>query len=134
MIVLGMIIVGVAVMLGVRGFKEGRQRANLDALANDAYEMAVDAQKWMRKPDFFGGGGNCDPDSNWSAATIQAFGYATGPDGNYHSYHGFIEIEPQDEQLLIKGSNPETGQLVTILVRGMHPDSIYTVLDPGVQS
>ena len=47
LIVLGIIVVGIAVMLGVRGFEEGRERANLDALASDTYEMAVDAQKWM---------------------------------------------------------------------------------------
>jgi len=124
---------GAAVMLGVRGFEEGRQRANLDALAGDAYEMAVDAQKWMRKPEFFGGGGNCSPNCNWSSATIEAFGYATQDDGNYHSYHGFIEIDPQPEELVIQGTNTEMGQRVTIRVRGMHPDSIYTVIEPVFQ-
>lgn len=134
MIILGVIIVGIAAMLGVRGFGEGKKKANLDALTRDTYEIAVDGIRWMRKPEFFGGGGdNCDSDGcDWSAASLEAFGYASEDDGNYHSYHGIIEIDPVSDptNLVVRGTNPEMGNQVVIRVTRPHPDSVYTVIDP----
>jgi len=134
LIVLGIIIVGIAAVLGVRGFGEGRKKANLDALSQDAYEVAVDAIRWMRKPQFFGGGGDtcatvqCD----WSSASLEAFGYGAEDDGSYHTYHGVIEIDPASEpsNLVIRGTNPELGNQVIIRITGAHPDSLHTEIDP----
>ncbi|MBT8399335.1 MAG: type II secretion system GspH family protein [Rhodothermia bacterium] len=134
LIVLGIVIVGIAAVLAVRGFGEGRKKANLDALSQDAYEVAVDAIRWMRKPEFFGGGGDtcaaarCD----WTAATLEKFGYGAESDGSLHTYHGMIEIDPASdpENLVIRGTNPELGNQVVIRITGAHPDSVYTVIDP----
>ncbi len=134
LIVLGIVIVGIAAVLAVRGFGEGRKKANLDALAQDAYEVAVDAIRWMRKPEFFGGGGDtcavagCD----WSNATLESFGYGAEADGSYHTYHGMIEIDPSSDpsNLVIRGTNPELGNQVIIRVTGAHPDSVHTEIDP----
>lgn len=134
LIILGVIIVGIAVMLGVQGFMEGRKRANIDALAQDSYEVAVDAIRWMRKPEFFGGGGDtCSFDQcDWSSASLQAFGYGAEADGRYHTFHGIIEIDPVSEprNLVIRGTNTELHNQVVIRVTGVHPDSVYTVVDP----
>ena len=134
MIILGVIIVGVAVSHGVRGYSEGRKKANLDALAQDAYEIAVDGIRWMRKPEFFGGGGDdCDPAGcDWSGATLESFGYSSEDDGNYHSYHGIIEIDPvsNPSELVVRGTNDEMGNEVVIRVRRPHIDSVYTVVNP----
>jgi hypothetical protein len=134
MIILGVIVVGIAVMHGVRGYNEGRKKANLDALAQDAYEIAVDGIRWMRKPEFFGGGGdNCLTGScDWSSATLEGFGYGSEDDGNYHSYHGIIELDPvsNPSELVVRGTNDEMGNEVVIRVRGPHIDSVYTVVNP----
>lgn len=135
MITLGVILVGIAVILGIRGFGEGQKKANLDALTADAYEIAVDGIRWMRKPEFFGGGGdNCDVSAcDWSDASLEAFGYGSGDDGNYHSYHGIIEVDPTSDptSLVIRGTNAVTGNQVVITVKRPHSDSVYTVIDPG---
>ena len=134
MIVLGVVIVGIAAVLGVRGYAEGRKKANLDALVQDAYEIAVDGIRWMRKPEFFGGGGDaCDPAGcDWSNATLELFGYGSSDDGNYHSYHGIIEIDPvtNPSELVVRGTNEDMGNEVVIRVRRPHIDSVYTVVNP----
>ncbi|MDX1429072.1 MAG: type II secretion system protein [Rhodothermales bacterium] len=134
LIVLGIVIVGIAAVLAVRGFGEGRKKANLDALSQDAYEVAVDAIRWMRKPEFFGGGGDtcASAQCDWTTATLEAFGYGAEDDGSYHTYHGMIEIDPSSDptNLVIRGTNQELGNQVIIRVTGAHPDSVYTVVDP----
>ena len=134
MIILGVIVVGIAVMHGVRGYTEGRKKANLDALAQDTYEIAVDGIRWMRKPEFFGGGGdNCDNNGcDWSNATLEGFGYSSEDDGNHHSYHGIIEIDPVSNptELVVRGRNGEMGNEVVIRVRRPHADSVYTTVNP----
>ena len=58
LIVLGVIIVGVAVVLGIQYFSVGAEEAAKDELVSHATTIAANAQQWYKKPVALGGGGN----------------------------------------------------------------------------
>jgi type II secretory pathway pseudopilin PulG len=102
LIVLGVIIVGIAVVVGINVFTASSVQANSDALVADCTNLAAMAQQYYRKPTALGGGGNSfvgwtvpaslQQTANMSAAvaptvtaslvTLVATGTETGPSGN----------------------------------------------------
>lgn len=57
LIVLGMIIVGIAVVLGILLFQQNSIDQKRDLLINEGMSVALDAQKYFYKSTPFGGGG-----------------------------------------------------------------------------
>ena len=58
LIVLGVIIVGIAVVVGINVFTASSSQANRDATISDLTNLASLAQQYYRKPTALGGGGN----------------------------------------------------------------------------
>ncbi|MBK7978698.1 MAG: hypothetical protein IPK06_01535 [Ignavibacteriae bacterium] len=58
LIVLGVIIVGIAVVVGINVFTASSKNANRDAVIADLTTLAAMAQQYYRKPTAMGGGGN----------------------------------------------------------------------------
>jgi hypothetical protein len=58
LIVLGVIIVGIAVVVGINIFGSNAEQANKDALTQDCLRIASAAQGYFRKPTMLGGGNN----------------------------------------------------------------------------
>ncbi len=58
LIVLGVIIVGIAVVVGIGIFGNNSQQANADAVLQDCLRIAASAQGYYRKPAMLGGGGS----------------------------------------------------------------------------
>ena len=58
LIVLGVIIVGIAVVVGINVFTASSSQANRDAIIADCTNLASLAQQFYRKPTALGGGGN----------------------------------------------------------------------------
>ena len=58
LIVLGVIIVGIAVVVGINVFTASSLNANSDAVIADLTTIASMAQQYYRKPEAMGGGGN----------------------------------------------------------------------------
>ena len=56
LIILGLIIVGIAVVLGVRGFKEGEIRARKDRIVEESMRIAATAALWKEQTTIHGGG------------------------------------------------------------------------------
>ena len=56
LLVLGIVIVGIAVIAGIQAFGDGSRKADGDALASEALNVVGDVQAWKAKPDAFGGG------------------------------------------------------------------------------
>ncbi|ARA93006.1 hypothetical protein AWN76_007435 [Rhodothermaceae bacterium RA] len=71
LLVLGMVIVGIAVVAGIQAFSEGKEKADRDAAISDAMRVISDIQAWELKPVAFGGGGG---DDDFSGVTFQALG------------------------------------------------------------
>jgi len=58
LIVLGVIIVGIAVVVGINVFTASSAQANRDGVVSDLTNLASLAQTYNRKPASLGGGGN----------------------------------------------------------------------------
>ena len=58
LIVLGVIIVGIAVVVGINVFTASASSSNRDAITADLTNLAAMAQQYYRKPTALGGGGN----------------------------------------------------------------------------
>ena len=79
LLVLGIVIVGLAVVVGIQAFSENQQKANLDALVNDGVRIASDLQAWSLKPQAFGGPASGE---DWTDADFGDLGYDTSDAGN----------------------------------------------------
>ena len=129
LLVLGIVIVGLAVVVGIQAFSENQQKANLDAMVNDGVRIASDLQAWSLKPQAFGGpaAGTDDP---WTTATFAELGYELGGNdcdaaeygnlnGCYALTTGVITAEGGP------GADPNNNR-VRIEVGGTSPDDIQT--------
>lgn len=69
LIVLGVIIVGIAVVVGINVFTASSANANRDAVISDLTTLAAMAQQHYRKPVAMGGGGNAFDQTNGATAS-----------------------------------------------------------------
>ena len=55
LLVLGIVIVGLAVVIGIEAFSENKTNSTTDAMNNEIVRIASDLQAWSLKPQAFGG-------------------------------------------------------------------------------
>ena len=58
LIVLGVIVVGIAVVVGINLFNANAEEANKDGIVSDCTNLGAMAQQFYKKPASMGGGGN----------------------------------------------------------------------------
>lgn len=129
LLVLGIVIVGLAVVVGIQAFSENQKKANADALVNDAIRIASDAQAWMLKPQAFGGGNNsCATTCDWSGISFAQLGYPV-TSGAYTNLNGSFGVSASGADLTITATSATNGNQVTVVVNGTQPDNITTTVD-----
>lgn len=134
LLVLGIVIVGLAVAIGIQAFSENSKRTNLDALANDAIDVASAAQAWMLKPSIYGGGNNsCQTTCDWSGATFSSLGLTVSSSGSHTNLNGEITLDGSSSptELVVVATNTSYGNQVTITVSGIEPADITSSVDPN---
>ena len=100
LIVLGVIVVGIAVVVGINLFNANAVSSNRDGVVSDLNNLGAMAQQFYKKPTSMGGGGNTftgwtlpaelDTTANGNyavtvaaqAVTIQGYGTENAPNGN----------------------------------------------------
>jgi hypothetical protein len=55
LIVLGVVLVGIAIIAGIQAYDQNNRKSSVDALTHDAMRIASDLQVWAQKPAQFGG-------------------------------------------------------------------------------
>lgn len=55
LIVLGVVLVGIAIIAGINAYDTNNRKASVDALTHDAVRISSDIQMWVQKPEQFGG-------------------------------------------------------------------------------
>jgi len=137
LLVLGIVIVGLAVVVGIQAFSENQKKANADALVNDAIRIASDAQAWKLKPGAFGGGAAV---AGWTGMTLGQIGYEVGdndstpavaPATDYENLNGIFSITPTATDLTITATSYQTDgttplNSVVVVVTGTESDNITT--------
>jgi hypothetical protein len=122
LLVLGIVIVGLAIVVGIQAFGENQKKANADALVNDGVRIASDAQAWKLKPSAFGGG---DSVAGMTGFSLQQIGY-TAPDDIYTNLTGVFTIAPTAASLIITGINADNNNEVQVGVFGTTPQCVAT--------
>ena len=130
LLVLGIVIVGLAVVVGIQAFGENQKKANSDALVNDAVRIASDGQAWKLKPAAFGGGADsADPDNeDFTGITLAQLGYELNSSNRYDNLNGEFNIVGADGSLTITGCSAANGNQVVVTVGGTEPEDIGTVV------
>ena len=105
LLVLATVIVGLAIVVGIAAFTQGGDRANADAMIQDAVTIASDIQSTMKKPQPFGGV------EDFNDITLGALGYPVDPDiaDHYTNGNGQFSLTSSDGGVIIEGrstSNP----------------------------
>ena len=93
LLVLGIVIVGIAVVAGIQAFSEGKAKAEQDAAVSDAMRIISDIQAWKLKPTAFGGGAESE---GFSEVSFKALGYPVANANKYATYNGCYELVPGD--------------------------------------
>jgi hypothetical protein len=138
LLVLGIVIVGLAVVVGIQAFGENQKKANSDALVNDAVRIASDAQAWKLKPAAFGGGAGIADEASFNdgttTLTLAQLGYEIA-DGNgvctagqYENLNGCFTIAAANTGLTITGQSAANDNQVVVAVNGTTPNNITTTV------
>ena len=139
LLVLGIVIVGLAVVVGIQAFSENQKKANADELVNDAIRIASDAQAWKLKPAAFGGGASA---SNWTGLSLSQLGYEVGDQTGggtagsteYENLNGIFGIGISGSTLTITATSYESDgstelNVVSVAVTGTEPGDITTTVN-----
>jgi hypothetical protein len=102
LIVLGVIIVGIAIVVGINLFNANAESSAKDGVVSDCTNLAAMAQQFYKKPVAMGGGGNSFTKAHGATAvwSIPALLDTTG--------NGTYTAVPSDQSVVITGT-PLTG-------------------------
>jgi len=114
LIIVGVIVVGLAVIVSFTIFGTNMEQSNTDALINDCMRLASKAQTYYSKPVTLGGG-----DHNFSGITILDCGWksATNQNGTYE----FTNIESASFNIVANGNESNRVEVLVL------PDSVALV-------
>ncbi len=94
LLVLGIVLVGLAVVVGISAFNENKQKATLDQITAEAVRLAAGVQTWKMKPNA-SGGGQSDPDyKKFSFAQLGITPTGAASDPVYTTNTGTFRIKP----------------------------------------
>jgi hypothetical protein len=121
LIVLGVILVGVAVVLGIQYFSVGAEDGAKDELVSHALTLGANAQQWYKKPTAMGGGGNTF--AGFGAELAKKPQLQTSTNGTYTVGTG------TDESILVTGTPIIPSYLAKWKVEAtVYVDSIVTAI------
>ena len=124
LLVLGIVIVGLAVVVGIQAFSENQKKANADALVMTSMRIASDAQAWLRKPAAFGGAvsatGTRPTDFTGLTVDLVDLGYPVNASDQYTDVNGFYTVAVSGANFVITALSASTsgaGDNNTVCVR-----------------
>jgi Tfp pilus assembly protein PilE len=119
LIVLGVIIVGIAVVVGINVFTASSVNANRDAVISDLTTIAAMAQQYYRKPTAMGGGGN-----TFTGFTIPTSLQQTA------NMSAVVALTPGAQQLTFTGTgtedDPSNGDAKVSITMVVNPNEIVS--------
>lgn len=136
LLVLGVVIVGLAVVVGIEAFEVNDRKARLDGLANDAVRIAAEVQAWSLKSPVYGGP---EEGGGFSAVTMDALGYRDDA-GVYETLNGrFVLTDTQADCVRLLGVPPEfdvvngdpadLDHYVQVVITGAQPSDVEMSTD-----
>ncbi|MEL6614345.1 MAG: hypothetical protein AAFQ43_01330 [Bacteroidota bacterium] len=124
LLVLGIVIVGLAVVVGIRAFEENSDKANQDAIVSDGIRIVNNAQAWGLKPAPYGGGAG-----SFTNLTFGQINYDTGTNSYYENSSGrfgLVVTAGTPGSFVLTACNDESGNKTTFTVTGFDESDIAT--------
>ena len=136
LLVLGIVIVGLAVVTGIQAFGLNQKKANADAMVLTGMRIATDFQKWLQTPTALGGGRpntGGTPVMSTISVSLQDLGYPVNGSGQYETVDGNFSLTKSANGIVIIGLSSTLGQqgdnnTVSIEVTGTNLDDIKTTI------
>jgi hypothetical protein len=145
LLVLGIVIVGLAVVVGINAFSENRTKSNADALVTDGLRIASDVQAWALKPGQFGGmsEASLSAAASGGSVTFDNIGYPNSG-GTYSNVNGDFTLDTSNgctaaptipsgtgAVIYVNATNTDTGNNICVGIAGTTADDIGTVVEYG---
>ena len=141
LLVLGIVIVGLAVVVGINAFGENDKKANADAMVTDALRIASDAQAWDLKPGQFGGSLDTETLATLQTNGFDRIGYPNSG-GTYANVNGDFTFETSNAcattptvpsgrspLIYVHGRNADRDNDVCVAIAGTRATDLGTVID-----
>ncbi|MEM0963946.1 MAG: hypothetical protein AAGK21_15570 [Bacteroidota bacterium] len=137
LLIVGVVVVGLAVMAGVEAFAENQRKFRQDQTVHLMNDIASKAQLWKMTPPLLGGGnvGNSD---DFSAFTLNAIGLQEsenhgGVEVLHRTEYACLKLFPNTDRLRIHALNTDCTDgswWMGMDVRGVTPEDITVDLNP----
>ncbi len=126
LIVLGVIVVGIAVVVGINLFNANATSSNRDGVISDLNNLGAMAQQYYKKPTSMAGGGNSFSTANGAAVAWSI------PNGLASNANGSYVLTSGDQSITIVGTGTEVGNDGSAKVQAtatITPTSISVAVD-----
>ena len=131
LLALAVVIVGGAIVVGIRAFSENAVKSNADVMMQDAVRIANDLQAWKQKPAPFGGQFAVaviavvnDP-KDYTGATFALLGYREDtPATTYTNLNGTFTLTIAAASTLIRGINLQHDNIIDVTICGTRDDTL----------
>lgn len=125
LIILGVIVVGIAVVVGIGMFRDNAINANRDALINDLVNLGARGQQYYRRPTSLAGGGN-----SFVGLTADAAGLAklTSQPTNANGIYSILTAGTVDQVALRGIGNEKFGGQAVEATLTVTSDSLSTTI------
>ncbi len=130
-LVLVAVIVGIAIIAGLKIYSRHEVRMNWDRLIEEVMEISTDAQEWKQRPEIFGGSldANKEDEDNFEGVQFLDLIYARddiyGSNFEcYNSMNGVYMLEGTTDGLTIEAFNELTQNYAKVTVDGTLESSI----------
>lgn len=134
LLVLGIVIVGIAVVAGIQAFSEGKTKAERDAAVSDAMRLISDIQAWKLKPTAFGGGAN-DTDADFAGIAFTSIGIPAGSlnaDSQYLTSNGCYALAGANDGATLTVFDTDCAtEIATVVVDGTDAGDIGWTYSDG---
>jgi len=120
LIVLGVIIVGIAIVVGINLFNANAEESSKDTMASEGTNLAALAQQYYKKPVALGGGGNSFDNTNGGQGFSIPTKLATSGTG------GTWSLASGDQSITLTGTPTTESNYDWTVTVDVFPDSIAT--------
>lgn len=138
LLVMGVIIVGIAVIVGIQAFSLNQQKVNADSLILRSLRIANEAQRWLRIPSAMGGGRPDDSHAdnfNGLALDLETLGYEVDGSGIYTDVNGTYDTKIATNDFIITATSHAVSgagvNIVCVKVSGLKVTDITTDVNPS---
>jgi hypothetical protein len=124
LIVLGVIVVGIAVVVGINLFNANAETSTQDSIVSQGTNLGAMAQQYYKKPQSMGGGGNTFT-QGYNGTTFQDF-FDALPANLTNSHDAVWSITTLSDSLVVLDAQPKDEGYTWSVLTSITPSQIFS--------